>query len=246
MIQTRARLLLFFIISYSYCFSQFNDTTNYYINFGTTGVASKTNDRRSYILNHNLRFSLYKKSVSMNTSHSFIYGKQQDNLVNRDLSSSLDFNLFKTLKHLYYWGLGSYERSFSLRINQRLQTGLGIGYHLIDKKNAVVILSDGILYEKSDLFDKGEAADMQYETFRNSLRLKLRFSIREIVTFESTDFLQHAVSDRNDYIIRSMTNLSVKLMKWLSFTMAVTYNKLNRTGRENLLVNFGFSMEKYF
>lgn len=246
MIQSRFRLLVLFTISYNYCFSQFNDTTNYYINFGSTGVISKTNDRRSYVLNNNLRFSMYKKNVSMNTSHSFMYGKQQESLVNRDLSSSVDFNLFKTLKHFYYWGLGSYERSFSLKINQRLQSGLGLGYHLVDRKQTVIIISDGILYEKSDLFDRDEAADIQYETLRNSFRLKFRFLIGDIITFEGTDFLQHALSDRHDYIIRSMTNLSIKLMKWLSFTMSVTYNKLNRTGRENLLLNFGLSMEKYF
>jgi hypothetical protein len=35
-------------------------------------------------------------------------------------------------------------------------------------------------------------------------------------------------------------------MRWLSLTMGLTYNKLGRTDRENLLFNLGLSVERYF
>lgn len=227
-------------------FGQFNDTVNYYIHFASTGNINKTSEGTSYLLNNNFRYSISKKSISLNTTNSWMYGKQLGNLTNNDFFSGLDFNLYKTLYNFYYWGLGSYEKSVSLKINHRLQTGAGIGYNLVNRKNTLVILSDGILYEKGDLYDNPETGTNEYEIFRNSFRLKFRVIIREIIVIEGYDFLQHALSDRKDYIIKSNTSLSVKLKKWLSLTSAVTYNKLSATGRENLLVTYGISIERYF
>jgi hypothetical protein len=227
--------------------AQFNDTTHYYVNLASTGIINKTNDGSSYVLNNNLRFSLYRKRISLNTAHGFIYGQQQEHLTNRDMISTLDFNVLpKEKSKWYYWGLGSFERSYSLKINHRIQAGLGIGYNIVDRKHALVVLSDGILYEKSNVYDNSSESIIDYHTFRNSFRLKFRFVIHEIVTIDGTDFLQHSLSDGSDYIIKSLTTVSVKLRKWLSFTSSVTYNKVNLTQRENLLINFGITAERYF
>ena len=85
-----------------------------------------------------------------------------------------------------------------------------------------------------------------YQTFRNSLRLQYKFVIKEIVVLEGRHFLQNSLSLGSDYIIKSNTALSVKLRSWLAVTAALTYNKLNRTNRENLLMNYGLTVEKYF
>ncbi|HYF70362.1 MAG TPA: DUF481 domain-containing protein [Ohtaekwangia sp.] len=228
------------------CHAQFNDTTNYFINYASTGTINKTNDGSSYVLNNALRFTLYKKNFSINTFNSWIYGKQQHQLANNDFSSTLDFDLFKTDRHIYYWGLVNYEKSYSLKIDHRLQTGLGIGYYVIDRKNFVFQISDGILYEKNDLENAEGLANTGYETYRNSLRLKFRIIYVDILTLENIDFLQHSLTDRKDYIIKSTTTLSVKLVKWLSVTVALNYNKLNVTHRENLLLNYGITVSRYF
>jgi hypothetical protein len=226
--------------------TQFNDTTNYFVSLNATGIINKTNDRNSWILNNNLKFSLYRKQISLNSSTGFVYGEQQQMLSNRDFNSAFDFNYYIKNKPTYFWGLASYEKNFSLKIDNRFQSGLGLGYNFIEKQNAFVSLSNGILYERSDLRQTVETRNIDYVTFRNSLRLKFRFIIAQRVTFDGTDFLQHALGERKDYIIRSQTNLSVKLIRWLSFTTGVTYNKMSLTGRENLLVNFGLSLERYF
>ncbi|HYG20114.1 MAG TPA: DUF481 domain-containing protein [Ohtaekwangia sp.] len=243
----RLLLLILFLLSRA-AFAQFNDTTNYYINYTSTGVINKTNDGNSHVLNNNLRFSISKKRVSFNTTNFLIYGKQQGNLSNNDFTSAADLNVYNkgSRRKFYYWGLLQYESSFSLKLHHRLQTGVGIGYNIIDKPNVVVILSDGILYEKSNLYNDAESVRNDYETFRNSFRVKFRWVIRDIITLDGSDFLQHALDDGSDYIIKSNTNLSVKLLKWLSVTASVTYNKLNKTRRENLLVNYGLTFERYF
>jgi len=226
--------------------AQFNDSVHYYANYTSTGTINKTNDGSSYVLNNNAKFNVSKKSMSFNMTTGWIYGQQQNKLTNNDVMSALDANLYKTFEHFYYWGLGLYEKSYSLKINHRLQTGLGVGYNLVDRKNAVFIVSDGILYEKSSMYENDELGRDQYETFRNSFRIKFHFVIKDRVTIDGSDFLQHSLSDKKDYIIKSNTSLSIKLQKWLSFTAALTYNKLNLTRRENLLFTYGLTFEKYF
>ncbi len=227
-------------------FAQFNDSTNHYVNLSSIGVVNKTNDRNSWLLNNNLKLALYKKHISMNASAGMIYGEQNNMLTNRDFTAALDFNRYFDSNPTYFWGLATYEKNYSLKITNRIQAGLGAGYNLVDQKKAIITISDGILFERSDLPVTTEGTSLDYHTFRNSFRLKYRFLIRNIITIDGIDFLQHSLSDRKDYIIKSQTNFSLKLMRWLSFTTGATYNKLSKTGRENLLLNFGLTMEKYF
>lgn len=229
------------------CVAQFNDSTNYFINLSSTGIINKTNDRSSWILNNSFRFAIYKKHISLNSSVGFIYGEQQHVLTNRDFTAAFDFNRYvKRNEDLYFWGLAVYDKNFSLKIENRLQSGLGVGYSILNKPNSIITLSNGVLYERSNLIQSSEVPAVDYETYRNSFRLKFRFVLKERFTGEGSDFLQHALDNRKDYIIRSQTNLSFKLIRSLSFTTALNYNKMSATGRENLLVNFGLTVERYF
>jgi hypothetical protein len=239
---------LWVVISFvsTHTLAQFNDSVNYYVRHASTGVINKTNDRDAFLLNNQLRFSIYRKNVSINTSNSWVYGEQQRLVTNNDFASTLDFDLYKSAKHIYYWGLLNYEKSLSLKIYNRLQTGLGIGYYVIDHANFVVQVSDGILYETSDLYEQEGLAQNNYETMRNSFRLKYRVIFNDRVVFDGVNFLQHSLKHKSDYIIRSNTNLAVKLYKWISITVAVSYNKLNLSGRENFLLTYGLTLEKYF
>jgi hypothetical protein len=243
------RLFCFLWLTYS-CLSahaQFNDTTNYYFRQNANGMINQTNDRDAFVLNNGLRFSLYKKNISLNSTNTWIYGKQQGQLSNNDFTSILDFDLYKTKRSIYYWGLINYEKSFSLKMRHRFQGGIGLGYYVIDSKTFVLQVSNGILYERSVLEpqESVSVAD-DYHTFRNSFRIKFRYVFKENVTLEHVDFLQHALSDRKDYIIRSNTTIAIKLYKWISMSLVVNYNKLNITERENFLLNYGLILEKYF
>lgn len=238
-------MLVMILLSPTFLFAQFNDSTNFFSSYAATGVVNKTNDGTSRVFNNTLKFNIYKRSFALNTTNSWIYGEQLDKVSNNDFISVLDFNMFKSERNLYYWALANYEKSLSLKVNHRLQGGAGVGYYVLDKNDFVIQLSDGVLYEKSDLYNT-EASNNNYETWRNSFRIKFRFLINEIVTIDGSDFFQHSLEDRKDYIIKSSTTLGVKLKKWLSFTVALNYNKLSVTGRENLLCTFGLTAERYF
>ncbi len=238
-------IVLFFMVVSQFAFAQFNDSVHYYIYYGSTGVLNKTNDGNSFVLNNTLRFSVSKKIMTLNTTNSYVYGEQRLNKTNNDFSSILDFDIYKNIRKLYYWGLGNFDKSFSLKINNRGQAGGGLAYRFIKTPTAELVLSDGIIYERSDL-QKADATRDVYETLRNSARLRFRWVIKDILVLDGLQFFQNSLSDKNDYIIKSTTTASFKLRKWLNFTTALNYNKLSKTQRENLLVTFGLTVEQYF
>ena len=224
--------------------SQQPDTTRYNLRYGLTGIYNRTNDDQSFVVNNALAFSLVRRKISLNSSSSWIYGRQGSSLTNNDVTSGLNFDVMKDLQKLYYWGLANYTSSYSLKINYQFQGGVGLGYNFINTDQVELVVSDGILFEASDLVT--DTGNESYQTIRNSLRIKHRIRISYLVSLDGSHFWQPSFSNSNDYIIRSATTLSVKLKKWLSVTGAVTYNKLSRTNRENLLVTFGFVAENAF
>lgn len=228
-----------------YADAQFNDSTHYHLKYTTAGIINRTNDARSFVLNNVLGFQVNKEKLTINSSNAWVYGRQGSRLTNNDFSTALNVDYLKNRQRLYYWGLVTFTTSYSLKINHQLQGGAGIGYNFFNKEQAELVVSDGLLYETSDL-TLPQGVDDHYQIVRNSLRIKYRWVINNLVLLEGVHFWQPSLERFDDYIIRSNSALSIKLRKWLSLTTALTYNKLSRTNRENLLVNFGLSAEKYF
>jgi len=234
-----------FLFLYQTSFAQFTDSTNYVVNYSSTGSLNNTNDGKSYLLNNGLKFGVRKKSVSLNFNNKWIYGKQNRQLTNNDFSSSLDFNLYKTLPHFFYWGLVNYNTSKSLKVNNQLLAGAGIAYSIYDREDAYLNISDGILFDSSDLTLDNEIRDV-YHTYRNSLRLSFRFVISKIIIVNSSSYFQSSFSNGSDYIMKSDSSLSFKVNRWLSLTTAFNFNRVARTDRQNSLLSYGLNFERYF
>jgi len=227
-------------------FAQYSDSVHYYLGYAASGNVNQTNDGRTYLLNNALKAGIRQKKVSFNLNNGWIYGAQNSQLTNNDFQSALDVNFYTTIRHFYYWGLGNYTTSYSLKINHQVQGGAGAAYSFIDTGDNYLNLSDGILYEKSDLYLNDSVRDV-YNTFRNSLRLSFKFSlVKNIIMVNGTGFLQNSLSYSNDYIVRCNAGLAVKLKKWLALTAGFTYNRFNRTERENMLFTYGVTVERYF
>src|ERR1700740_1743703 len=134
--------------------AQYSDSTHYYAGAIATGTLNKTNTSHSYVLNNVVKFGIREKAISLNSYNSWAYGEQQKQLTNNDFNSTLDFNLYKAPPHFYYWGLATYLSSYSLKVNSQYQGGAGLAYNIIDRKKVRLNISDGILYEQSDIFLK--------------------------------------------------------------------------------------------
>lgn len=233
--------LLSLVLSTMAARAQFNDTTHYHVVMASSGSINKTDDATAYLLNNSLNFGVKKKDITLNSTSTWIYGKQNNALTNNDFSSALFFNLYKTLPHFYYWGLLNYNTSYSLKINNQLLTGLGVAYSVVDQPNVYLNLSDGVLFDQSDLL-----VNKVYHTYRNSFRLQYHFAIKDRITLDGSNFLQNSLNNKHDYIIRSTTTLGVKLRKWISLTTSLSYNKMNITSSDNLIFTYGLTLDKYF
>jgi len=237
--------ILFILFIAAPCYGQFTDSTARLLSLSATGSANTTNDSKAYLLNNTLRFGIQKKPVNLNLSAKWIYGKQNGLLSNNDFSTIFDANFYTGWQRFYYWGLANYNTSESLNINNQLLTGAGIAYSFIDTEKTYLNLSNGLLYDTSDLMLSDSIRD-QYETVRNSLRLSFRFVIAKRFTLGSTSFLQQSLVNGRDYIIRSDASFSVSVNRWLSLTSAFNYNRTSRTARENTLLSYGITFERYF
>lgn len=241
---------LFVIIVFFFCgqgFAQFNDSTHYYARFASTGVVNKTDGASSYVLSNAATYSIDKRKYFFTAAAGYIYGANDGGLTNNDFTSTATFDFLKKQRRLYYWALVNYDKSYSLKITNRLQAGAGLAYKFIKDSTGKqeFTLSDGFLYETSNLMDSKLGKDV-YQTVRNSFRIKFHFTIKDIVVIDGNNFFQPSILDISDYAIRSTNSLSVKLYKWLSITAAQTYNRISRTDRENLLLTFGLTVDKYF
>ncbi len=224
--------------------AQYSDSVHYYASIASSGTVNQTNNTRNYLLNNGLKLGIRKKKISLNSTNTWVYGEQQKLLTNNDYNSTLDFNIY-TRPHFFYWGLGTYTASYSLKVNSQYQAGAGAAYNVVDKKDVHLNISDGILYESSDITLTDSSRD-KYQTFRNSFRLVFRLNIKDMIAFNTTNFLQSSLKDENDYIIKSNITLGFKLRKWLTLNTAYTYNRYNRTARENTLISYGLTIEQYF
>jgi hypothetical protein len=231
-------LLILFCCNLSY--AQYNDTTHYRLTLAASGSINKTNDAQAYLLNNSLNFGINQKNVMLSSTNTWVYGQQNSVRTNNDFSSILFFDINKAHR-FYYWGLANYNTSYSLKINNQWLAGGGIAYRILDDKDAHLSISDGILFDQSSLL-----ASLNYNTFRNSLRVQFHFTVKDIVTFDGSNFLQNSLSNSNDYIIRSTTTMGLKLRKWISLTTALTYNDMQITNSSNLVFTYGITMDKFF
>ncbi|KIC91437.1 DUF481 domain-containing protein [Flavihumibacter sp. ZG627] len=220
------------------------DTTAYLIRFSGAGNINKTSVGTTYVFNNSLRFSVERPFLTFNASGNWLYGENTQRKTNNDFLNAVDIDLYKNTRKLYYWALGNYEKSYSLKIQNRIQAGAGIGYNLLKNEKGQITLSDGILYESTSLREMDKYGRLQYETVRNSFRLKYRFQIGELIILEGVNFFQNAFKDGQDYILRTNNLVNFKLTSWLGLNTSFTYNKYNLTSNENLLFTYGLVIEK--
>ncbi len=226
-------------------FAQFNDSTHYRFRFLGTGSLNKTEAAHAYLLNTGVNYDISQPKIAFNSSANYIYGQQNKLLTNNDFFTSANLDFGKGKSALYEWALANYQSSYSLKINYKVQAGGGVGFTILDSPKMQLSISDGFLYEANNLVDASLGQDV-YSTVRNSLRVKYKFVIKDIVSFNGTNFVQPSIISINDYILNLNNTVSVKLRQWLSLTASLNYNRINRTKRENLLTTFGISIDRYF
>jgi hypothetical protein len=240
-------VILFFVFVFFslVSFSQINDSVHHHFSFASSGTINKTQETSSYVLTNAAGYEVSKKKIGFNAGASWIYGQQDKKLSNNDISVSSNLDFLKNKQKFYYWALLNFDESYSLKINYRFQSGIGVGYTFVNNPTLNFVISDGFVYETSDLTDPVLGKDI-YQTVRNSFRVKYKWSYKNTVILQGTDFIQPSLISLKDYILKFNNQLSLRLNKWLAINATMDYNKISRTNRENLLVTYGVTVDKYF
>ena len=236
--------LLFFFVLIT-CRAQFTDSSKYYIGYAGTGIINKTEKSKSYVFKNGVQGNANGKHLSLSSSFSWIYGEINEALSNNDFESVLDLNYKPDSSKLVYWVLGTFDKSYSLKIDKRFQFGGGLSYDIVRNSDMRINISDGLLYESGDLILASGIEDL-HQTWRNSLRLKYVFKVKDILSITGTHFLQNSLAAASDYNIKSASALTLKIYKWVGFTTVLNYNKVNRLKTGNMLVTIGLTLQKYF
>lgn len=224
--------------------AQFSDSVHNQIQVISTNSINKTSGNSAYLSNNTLRYSVQRRDIQLNFNNNWLYGKQNQKLTNNDFSSSLDFNLYKTLPNFYYWGLLNYNTSYSLQVRNQLLSGVGVAYNFFDTDTTYLNLSNGILYDASSLIINEHRTN--YQTVRNSLRLSYRFVVRRLIVLSGTNFWQPSLRDGEDFSLRLSNSIGFRLNEWFSINGSLVYNRVNLTRRENILYTYGLNFDYYF
>ena len=236
-------LLLFFVMIS--CHGQFTDSSKYYVGYAGTGIINKTEKSKSYVFKNGIQGNANGKHLFLSSMFSWVYGEINEALSNNDFETVLDLNYKPDSSKLVYWVLGTFDKSYSLKIDKRFQFGGGLSYDIIRNTGIRINLSDGFLYESGDLILPTGVEDL-HKTWRNSFRLKYAFKIKDIFSITGTHFLQNSLAAWSDYNVKSASALTLKIYRWVGFTTVVNYNKVNRLKTENFLVTIGLTVQKYF
>jgi hypothetical protein len=236
-------LLFFFTVMCSR--AQFTDSSKYYLGYAGTGIINKTEKSKSYVFKNGVQGNANGKHLFLSSTFSWIYGEINEALSNNDFETVLDLNYKPDSSKMVYWVLGTFDKSYSLKIDKRFQVGGGLSYDIIRNSGMRINISDGLLYESGDLILASGIEDL-HQTWRNSLRLKYVFRIKDIFSVTGTHFLQNSLAAASDYNIKSASALTLKIYKWVGFTTVLNYNKINRLKTENMLVTIGLTVQKYF
>jgi hypothetical protein len=111
-----------------HAFGQLKDSLRQYLNLTTTGTYNKTEISRSYLFSNSLNYNINKKAIKADLQSRWLFGKQQQLLLNNDLYNSFYLNWYNSVPRFNYWLLFNYNSIFSLKINNQLQYGLGVAY----------------------------------------------------------------------------------------------------------------------
>lgn len=214
------------------------DTVRY--RFIGDGNFTKGNVNRSLmVLRAELIFS--GPVINVATNPRFTYGKQNGVLAERDTYVDLFVDVFKKRK-TYVFGLAALETSNLRRIHLRQMAGAGIGYRVVKTKSHDLSLTDALLYESTNFFEKATVS-----TIRNSFRIKGKHSfLSDKFRFNHLTFIQPALNDLSNVRWNTILSAELPLNKWVSLRTSFenSFESVVEAGRKrnDSRITFGISV----
>ncbi|MCF0069027.1 DUF481 domain-containing protein [Dyadobacter sp. CY261] len=179
--------------------------------------------------------------INIATNPRFTYGEQNGILAERDSYVDLFVDVFKKHK-TYVFGLAVLETSNLRRIDIRQMAGAGIGYRVFRTKSHDLTLTNAILYESTNFFEKSTVT-----TVRNSFRVKGKHSfLSDKFRFNHLTFIQPALNDLSNTRWNTILSVELPLNKWMALRTSFenSYESVVETGRKrnDSRITFGISV----
>ncbi|MCU0326953.1 MAG: DUF481 domain-containing protein [Spirosomaceae bacterium] len=198
-------------------------------------------NRFLFRLTSNFDWDLHK-SFRFSSSPSFIYGKQNNLLNEREFFTDLRASLLHERK-LYYLAFGSYEKSNLRNIHFRWTGAAGVGLKLLQKPNAYISVTNVLLYEETDFQELNDI-----KLWRNSARLFGEYTFAEKkFGISHTVFFQPSISEKKNLRWNGNLTLKYQLSTHISLRSVFenSYESLVVPGRKNndLRWTFGVSFD---
>ena len=175
------------------------------------------------------------------------YGEQDGKLAEREYYTDLTAILFPKNK-VYMLSFGILEQSNLRAIQFRSQIGGGIGFHIFQKPNNALSVTNVIIHEKTDFQD--DTKKQTIELARNSTRLKGKHTlIPKKLVFSHVTFMQPSITDIKNLRWNTLLTLEVPITSIIRFR--ITYERFyesvvvnNRKNSDTRLV-VGFALANF-
>ncbi|MBC6609858.1 DUF481 domain-containing protein [Hymenobacter sp. BT507] len=217
---------------------QQRDTTLIVYNGQLTGAFSKGGVNRALLSTTQALTFTRGQHYGLPLNGSFIYGKQDGLLKERELLLNATPYYYKGRFRAY--AIGGFERSNLRGITDRVQLGAGPGWAFYsDTLGREVSISNLIIREKTNFQDGTSKL-----TARNSVRLKVTYSIK-ILTVSSITFYQPSLANFNNYRFSNVSTAALKLTNHLAFNFSYNYTHESQYSEgkvpDNTNITVGFS-----
>ncbi len=207
------------------------DSVTYRIKLTADGTANSGNVNRILLqLTSAIDYEL-SRQFKLSTNPSFIYGRQNGLLNEREWAGDLR-STFKYEDRLYYLAFGSLEKSNLRKIALRFSAAAGAGYKLISKPAAYLSVTDVLLYEYTNFI---ELSDIK--VLRNSARIYGEYFMGKDKrwSISHTAFYQPALNQKGN--VRWNASLSVQVRVTAAVSLRTTafnsYESIVSPGRKN-------------
>ncbi len=167
--------------------------------------------------------------LKLSSSPSFVYGQQNKLLYERELFADLRATIGYQ-KPFYGLALVSWERSNLRQINNRWVQAAGVGYKVIQRKQAFLSITNLILHETTDYLERTDI-----DLWRNSTRLLGEFVLGSKVVSRMVVMYQPSISQKNNVRWSGTFSVQYQLNKSLSLRTKFenTYESYVVSDRQN-------------
>jgi Protein of unknown function, DUF481 len=215
--------------------------TKFRYRFSTDGTITSGNVNRALIqFTTSLDWNLHK-TFKLSSSPSYVYGKQNKVLAERETFADLRAS-FLYEKRFYYLAFTSFEQSNLRKINHRFVGAGGVGFKLVQKKTIYISVTNVLLYEKTDFVVNEKFPDRNL--WRNSTRLFGEYTFNEgKMSLSHTLYMQPSITEKNfrwngNLILRYQVSKNVSFRSM----MENSYESIVVPGRKNNDFRWTFGM----